>query len=203
MRRRALLRTKNMSSSLFRLSGKVALVSGASSGLGWRFAKVLAGAGAAVGVTARRSDRLVELCREISADGGRVHAVAADLTDVAGIELACKEVEAALGPIDVLVNNAGTSREGPALSLSEEAFDNVMGINTRAPYFLAQHVARQMVRHKRGGSIINVSSAVAHRVGNGISAYAMSKAAIDQARLGRASAAPRPRRCTHCGRARR
>jgi len=73
----------------------------------------------------------------------QVHAVAADLTDSAGIAAACKEVEEALGPIDVLVNNAGMSREGPALSLREEAYDDVMAINTRAPYFLAQHVARQ------------------------------------------------------------
>ena len=120
--------------------------------------------------------------------------MAADLTDSAGIAAVCKEVEEALGPIDVLVNNAGMSREGPALSLREEAYDDVMAINTRAPYFLAQHVARQMVRHKREGSIINVSSAVATRVVNGISAYAMSKAAIDQARRRRLSAAtPRPR----------
>ena len=124
----------------------------------------------------------------------QVHAVAADLTDSAGIAAVCKEVEEALGPIDVLVNNAGMSREGPALSLREEAYDDVMAINTRAPYFLAQHVARQMVRHKREGSIINVSSAVATRVVNGISAYAMSKAAIDQACLWRLSAAtPWPR----------
>ena len=120
--------------------------------------------------------------------------MAADLTDSAGIAAACKEVEEALGPIDVLVNNAGMIREGPALSLREEAYDDVMTINTRAPYFLAQHVARQMVRHKREGSIINVSSAVATRVVNGISAYAMSKAAIDQACLWRLSAAtPWPR----------
>ena len=73
----------------------------------------------------------------------QVHAVAADLTDSAGIAAACKEVEEALGPIDVLANNAGMIREGPALSLREEAYDDVMTINTRAPYFLAQHVARQ------------------------------------------------------------
>ena len=69
--------------------------------------------------------------------------MAADLTDGAGIAAACNEVEKALGPIDILVNNAGVSREGPALSLGEEAYDDVMAINTRAPYFLAQHVARQ------------------------------------------------------------
>ena len=164
----------------FALRGRVALVTGASSGLGRQFAKTLADAGAAVGVVARRADRLDALCREIVDAGGKAFGTALDVTDTAAIGSALDSVEAALGPIDTLVNNAGMSIDGPLLDVSREQYEAVMAVNTTAPLFMAQAVARRMVASGREGSIINIASLVVHKVGTNIGPYAVSKAAIDQ-----------------------
>ena len=164
---------------LFSVANKVALVTGASSGLGANFARVLAQSGASVGVVARRADRLEALVDEITRAGGTAHAVALDVTDTASIGAAVEEVERALGTVNVLVNNAGMGQDSSALEATEEEYDRVMDTNTKGPYFVAQAVARRLVAAKQGGSIINIGSLVQQRPVGRISAYGMSKAGID------------------------
>ena len=164
---------------LFSLAGKTALVTGASSGLGWRFAKVLAGAGASVGVMARREDRLAALCSEIAADGGKAHPEVVDVNDHAAVATAVANIEASIGPLDVLINNAGMSRDGPLLRVKPEDYDAVMETNTKAPFFLAQIVARRMVKDRRPGSIVNVGSLLSMRAVPGLGVYGMTKAAVE------------------------
>ena len=144
----------------FSLAGKTALVTGASSGLGHHMAKVLAAAGASVACAARSGDKLERLVGEISAAHGerRAKAITLDVTDTAAIAPALSEIEAALGPVDVLINNAGMSIDGPALHMQPEDFDAVFALNAKAPYFVAQGVARRLVELKRGGSIVNIAS---------------------------------------------
>ena len=169
-----------MAAASFLMRGRVALVTGASSGLGRQMAKTLAGAGAAVGIVARRSDRLDALCDEITAAGGKAFGTRLDVADPSAIGPAIDAVEAALGPIDCLINNAGMSIDGPLLKVTPEDYASVMAVNTTGPLFLAQAVAQRMVADKREGSIVNVASLVVHKVGTNIGSYAISKAAIDQ-----------------------
>ncbi len=161
------------------LSGRVAIVTGASSGLGVRFAKCLAEHGAAVGLLARRRDRIEALAADIEQGGGKAFALPVDVTDTQSLGDAVERVERALGPVDVLVNNAGLSRDASILDKTEEQYDAVLDTNTKAPYFMAQAVARRMVAAERGGSIVNIGSVVAQRTLGKLSAYAMSKAAVD------------------------
>ncbi len=160
-----------------RLDGKTALVTGASSGLGERFAMVLAESGARVALAARRMDRLEGVRAAIEQRGGSALAVMLDVTRVSTIEPAVERVERELGPIDVLVNNSGVSVNKRLGQYSEADFDLIMDTNLKGAFFVAQSVGNRMV--KRGsGRIINISS------GSGISpmprlgVYAMSKAAI-------------------------
>ncbi|EOD22340.1 hypothetical protein EMIHUDRAFT_65073 [Emiliania huxleyi CCMP1516] len=150
--------------SLFSLAGKTVLVTGASSGLGKSMALTLAKAGASVGLVARRKSQLDEVASDIAALGGKAHAVTLDVTQVSAIDPVLAEVEASLGPIDVLVNNAGLSLDEKALQVEEAAYDTVLGVNTRAPFFLAQAVARRMVAEKRPGSIVNIASLISLKV---------------------------------------
>ncbi|SLN55054.1 SDR family oxidoreductase [Oceanibacterium hippocampi] len=162
----------------FRLDGKTALVTGASSGLGWRFAQVLARAGAHVGITARRTDRLEELATEIRAFDGRAMPFRMDVTDNASIEAAVEAVETELGPIDILINNSGVSREGLAVDLSEDDYDFVMNTNVKGAFFVAQAVAKRMIPRGRGGRIVNIASIAGLRTLPTLSVYCMSKAAV-------------------------
>ncbi|WP_417513541.1 SDR family NAD(P)-dependent oxidoreductase [Minwuia sp.] len=163
-----------------RLDGKTALVTGASSGLGAHFARVLAQAGAAVGVAARRVERLNDLVAEIEASGGKAFATALDVTDLKQIDSAVTEVEAALGPIDILVNNSGVTAPSAIQRISEEDYDFVMDTNLKGAFFMAQAVGKSMIERKSGGRIINISSTLAHRVIGQLSIYCMSKIALDQ-----------------------
>jgi NAD(P)-dependent dehydrogenase (short-subunit alcohol dehydrogenase family) len=160
------------------LSGKVAFVTGATSGLGHHFAKVLAGAGAAVALAGRRVDRLKEVKAEIETAGGRAAGIPLDVTDAAAIAPALDAAEAALGPVDVLVNNAGLSVLGLAADVSATDFDKVMATNLRAPFLLATEVGRRMMADKRGGRIINIASIGAYRVLPGVTPYCISKAGV-------------------------
>ena len=162
----------------FDLSGKVALVTGASSGLGTRFAKVLAAAGATVALAARRVERLKELRAEIDAEGGEAHVYALDVTSVPSIRACVGQVEADLGRIDILVNNSGVSVQGRVLEVSEEDFDYVMGTNAKGAFFVAQQVAHVMASKKTPGRIINIASVAGLRALSQLSVYCMSKAAI-------------------------
>jgi NAD(P)-dependent dehydrogenase (short-subunit alcohol dehydrogenase family) len=161
-----------------RLDGKTALVTGASSGLGWRFATVLAQAGAQVAIAARRTDRLERLREEIRAAGARAHVLAIDVTDVASVRAGVREAEAALGPLDILVNNSGVSVTKRAGDIEEDDYDFVMDTNAKGAFFVAQAAGRAMIAAKRPGRIINIASVAGLRVLGQLSVYCMSKAAV-------------------------
>lgn len=160
------------------LAGKTALVTGATSGLGVRFARVLAAHGARVAIAGRRMERLRKLESEIMAAGGKCHALALDVTDPSAFAPALDEVERALGPLDILVNNAGMNVEGRATDVTPEMFDAIMGTNLRGPFFLATEAARRMIARKAEGRIINIASIGAFKVLPGLVTYCISKAAI-------------------------
>src|SRR5262249_54995861 len=138
------------------LSGSVAFVTGASSGLGRHFAELLAKQGSRVAIASRRMDRLEALANELGNTGANVAPVSLDVTDANQISRALDEAEALLGPIDVLVNNAGMSIQGLAVEFSVEAFDSVMSTNVRGPFLLATEVGRRMIARKCAGRIINI-----------------------------------------------
>jgi NAD(P)-dependent dehydrogenase (short-subunit alcohol dehydrogenase family) len=162
----------------FDLKGRAAFITGATSGLGRHFAHVLSKAGAAVAITGRRKDRLQAVREEVEKAGGRCTAIAMDVTDAAQIPRALDEAEAALGPIDILINNAGMSADGPSTDVKLEDFDAVMATNVRAPFLLSQEMGRRMIARKKGGRIINISSIAAFRVLPGATAYNVSKAGL-------------------------
>jgi NAD(P)-dependent dehydrogenase (short-subunit alcohol dehydrogenase family) len=161
-----------------RLDGKIALVTGASSGLGARFARLLAEAGANVAIAARRMERLEALAQALADAGGRAHAVAMDVTDVGSVRAGVAAAEAALGPIDVLVNNSGVSVTQRIGDVEEADYDHVMDTNLKGAFFVAQAVGRSMIAGKRPGRIINIASAAGLRPLGQISVYSMSKAAV-------------------------
>ena len=168
------------------LSGRVAFVTGASSGLGAQFARVLSHAGAGVVLAARRIDRLKTLRAELEAAGGDAHVVGLDVTDHASIRAAVAHAETEMGAIDILVNNSGVSTTQKLTDVSPEDFDYVFGTNTRGAFFVAQEVAKRMIARSKGeapgtftgGRIVNVASMAGLRVLPQIGVYAMSKAAV-------------------------
>ena len=164
--------------ALFDLTDKVAVVTGASSGLGRRFATTLAAAGAKVAVAARRVDRLSELAREIEAASGRALPVGLDVTDPESVRACVAAAENELGPIAVLVNNAGIGFPETALDLSEDDWDRVMATNLKGAWLMAQETARHMVRLGHGGSIVNIASVLGLGGGAEGVAYCASKAGV-------------------------
>jgi NAD(P)-dependent dehydrogenase (short-subunit alcohol dehydrogenase family) len=161
------------------LTGQVALVTGASAGLGRRFARVLAAAGAHVAVTARRLDRLEALVAEIEAAGGIAKAFALDVTDAAQLTSIVSAVEAAMGPVTLLVNNAGIPDAQRAVKMSVELIDQVLDTNVRAPFILACEVARRLIAAQTPGRIVNIASMAAYNYsGNGAALYSTSKGAV-------------------------
>jgi short-subunit dehydrogenase len=161
------------------LSGKVALVTGASSGLGKRFAQVLARQGAKVAITGRRLDRLEALAAEIAADGGVAAPLALDVTDTDQLLAVIGRAEDALGPVDILINNAGIPDAQRATKMSVELIDAVMDTNVRAPWILACEFARRRMEAKAPGRIINIASMAAYSYrGEGAALYSVSKAAV-------------------------
>jgi 3-oxoacyl-[acyl-carrier protein] reductase len=166
---------------LFDLAGRVALVTGASSGLGARFAKVLAANGAAVVLVARRADRLEDVKNEITAEGGRAIAVAADVLDRAAMQRSFDVAEAAFGTVTVLVNNAGVVHGGRAVDLDADGWRRVIATDLDAVFFWAQEGARRMLAAQRGGAIVNVASVLGLGVAKGVAAYAVAKAGVIQA----------------------
>jgi len=168
------------------LSGRVAFVTGASSGLGEQFARTLARAGAGVVLAARRIERLKTLRAEIEAAGGDAHVVALDVTDPHSIRAAVAHAETEMGTIDVLVNNSGVSTTQRLVDVTPEDFDLVMNTNLRGAFFVAQEVGKRMIARSRGtapgtftgGRIVNIASMAGLRVMSQIGVYAMSKAAV-------------------------
>lgn len=170
------------------LSGRVALVTGASSGLGAQFARTLARAGAAVVLASRRTERLDDLRVSIEAEGGDAHVVALDVTDMASIRAAVAHAETEVGPIDILVNNSGVSTTQRLQDVTEADYDFIMGTNVRGAFFVAQEVAKRMLARAKGaapgtwvgGRIINIASMAGLKVLPQIGVYCMSKAAVVQ-----------------------
>ncbi|OGB02333.1 MAG: short-chain dehydrogenase [Burkholderiales bacterium RIFCSPLOWO2_12_FULL_64_99] len=168
------------------LSGRVALITGASSGLGTQFARTLAEAGAAVVLGGRRMERLKDLRSEIEAAGGEAHVVSLDVTSVDSIKSAVAHAETEVGPIDILINNSGVSTTERLVDVTEDGFDHVFGTNTRGAFFMAQEVAKRMLARAKGaapgvfagGRIINIASAAGLRTLPQIGVYCMSKAAV-------------------------
>ena len=169
-----------MQKSMFDLSSKVALVTGASSGLGAHFAKVLANAGAKVVVGARRADKLDKLVNDINKSGGDASAVSLDVTQAASIQAALDTAEANYGVVDILVNNAGVADSKRFVNVEESSFDFVMDTNLKGAWQTAQAVAQRLLNQKKAGSIINISSILGLGVTLGESTYAISKAAVVQ-----------------------
>ncbi|MAZ03503.1 MAG: short-chain dehydrogenase [Sneathiella sp.] len=161
------------------LEGKHALVTGASSGLGWQFALTLARAGAKVTLAARRTEKLEALAKEIAAFDGRALPVRMDVTDVSSIHEALSAAETEMGPVNILVNNSGVSAQCRAEKVTEEDFDYVMDTNGKGAFFVAQAVGQSMIRHGQGGKIINIASVAAKRVLKQSVTYCMSKAAVE------------------------
>ena len=165
-------------SKRFDLSGKVALVTGASSGLGVHFARTLAKAGASVAIAARRADRLASLQAELQQGGARALAVDLDVQSAESIAAAFDKVEAVLGPVDILVNNAGISIVKPALDLPEADWDSVVDTNLRGAWLMAQTAGKRWVAAKRPGSIVNIASILGLRTIGQVAPYNASKAGL-------------------------
>lgn len=162
------------------LAGKVALVTGASSGLGRHFARVLAKAGAKVGLAARRTDALAAVAKEIAGEGGVAAVTKLDVTSGDSIAAAVAAIAAELGPIDILVNNSGTSVAKNLLDQTERDWDDVVDVNLKGAFLVATEVARQMRDRQRGGSIINIESILSFRQAGHVAPYAASKAGLTQ-----------------------
>ena len=170
------------------LSGRGALVTGASSGLGAQFARALAQAGAAVVLASRRVDKLKELRAEIEGEGGDAHVMELDVTDRHSIKAAVAHAETEVGSIDILVNNSGVSTTQRIQDVTEGDFDYIFDTNVRGAFFMAQEVGKRMLARAQGtapgsytgGRIINIASMAGLKVLPQIGAYCMSKAAVIQ-----------------------
>jgi hypothetical protein len=168
------------------LAGRVALVTGASSGLGSQFARTLAGAGAGVVLAGRRVDRLKALRTDIEADGGDAHVVELDVTDLDSIKAAVAHAETEMGTIDILINNSGVSTTQKLVDVTPQDYDFIFDTNTKGAFFVAQEVGKRMLARAKGaapgtftgGRIVNVASMAGLRVLGQIGVYCMSKAAV-------------------------
>ena len=160
--------------------GRVALVTGASAGLGAQFARVLARAGCRVAIAARRTDRLAALAAEITADGGVAYPLAIDVADVGSVRAGAAAVADRLGPIEILVNNAGISLTRRIEAVEEAEYDGLMDTNLKGAFFMAQAAARQMIAAELPGRIVNIASIVGQRTVGQLSVYGMAKAAMIQ-----------------------
>jgi NAD(P)-dependent dehydrogenase (short-subunit alcohol dehydrogenase family) len=161
------------------LEGQVAIVTGATAGLGERFAHVLASAGASVAVTGRRTDRIKAVVESINHGGGTAYGVRLDVADPASIEACIDEVAERLGEPQILVNNAGIPDAARAHKMSLELVDAVLDTNVRGPWLMATGVARRLIEANLPGRIVNISSMSAfHYAGEGAALYSTSKAAV-------------------------
>jgi len=165
---------------MFSLKGRVALVTGASSGLGRQFAKALADNGAAVALVARRLDRISELKKAIEETGGRAVAIEADVTDRAAMTRAFDAAGKAFGTVTLLVNNAGIAHSGRAIDMPPEEWRKILATDLDAVFFWAQEAARRMLAAKKPGAIVNIASVLGLAVSKGSAAYATAKAGVVQ-----------------------
>lgn len=168
-----------MRGTIFDLGGRVALVTGASGGLGLHFARTLAGAGAQVVLAARRMEQLEANVASIREAGGEAAAVAMDVTDPDGVERGVAEAaERFGGPATIVINNSGVTASGTALDLPARDWDKVMDTNVRGAWLVARAAARRMIEARTGGSVVNVASILGLRVAGQVAPYAASKAAL-------------------------
>lgn len=165
---------------LFDLTGRVALVTGASSGLGARFAEVLAANGAAVALVARRDERIKALAARIAESGGRAIAIKTDVLDPTQMNAAFDQAEKAFGIVTILVNNAGVAHTHRAVELPPEEWRRVLATNLDAVFYWAQEAASRMLAVGTGGAIVNISSVLGLNAGKGVIAYSAAKAAVVQ-----------------------
>ena len=170
------------------LSGRVAFITGASSGLGAQFARTLARAGAGVVLASRRVEKLKELRARIEGEGGDAHVIELDVTDHDSIKSAVAHAETEMGSIDILVNNSGVSTTQRIQDVTPEDYDFIFDTNVKGAFFVAQEVGKRMLARSRGaapgsftgGRIINIASMAGLKVLPQIGAYCMSKAAVVQ-----------------------
>ena len=165
---------------MLEIGGKHVLVTGASSGLGRHFAKMLARKGAKVTLAARRIDALTSAVEEIKQAGGVAQSVRLDVTASSSIDKALEDAQVGFGPIHGIVNNAGVTATKPALEQDERAWDSVIDTNLKGVWLVANAVARQMIAHNLGGSIVNIASILGLRVAGAVAPYAISKAGVVQ-----------------------
>lgn len=165
-------------SGIIDVQGKVAMVTGCSSGMGRAFAKALAAHGASVALCARRAGRLEELASEIARDGGKALVVPMDVSDVSSTRSGAAIIERTLGPIDILLNNAAVTKQAQVIDAEPELFDSIYATNIRGAFFVAQAAARQMIKHSRQGRIVNIGSDVALRPYRRQAIYSSAKAAL-------------------------
>lgn len=170
----------NETPNLFSLAGHTVLVTGASSGIGAHLARVAGRAGARVVLAARRVERLQQLAEAIREDGGQALPVAMDVTDRASVEAAFDAAEAAFGPVDVVLNNAGIGQGQRVLEISEQDWSAMLSTNLDGVWRVAQCAAQRLARAGRGGSIVNIASMLGVRVGTGYSHYCAAKAGVVQ-----------------------
>lgn len=161
------------------LTDQVALVTGTTSGLGWRFAKVLAKAGAKVALTGRRVERLETLAKEIRSEGGECASFRLDMTDMEDVIGVVQKAEDALGLVTILVNNAGIPDAQRAHKMDQALIDAVFDTNLRGPYVLSCEVARRLIAAKSPGRMVNISSVGGFNyAGGGAALYSITKAGI-------------------------
>jgi NAD(P)-dependent dehydrogenase (short-subunit alcohol dehydrogenase family) len=168
------------------LSGRVALVTGASSGLGTQFAKTLAAAGAAVVLAGRREERLKALRADIEASGGDAHVVKLDVTDLRSIKAAVAHAETEMGALDILVNNSGVSASNKLVDVTPEEYDHLMDTNLKGAFFVAQEVGKRMLARAQGaapgtftgGRIVNIASVAGLKGVAQLGVYGLGKAAL-------------------------
>jgi 3-oxoacyl-[acyl-carrier protein] reductase len=165
---------------LFDLKGRVALVTGASGGLGLRFAQVLAANGAAVALVARRADKLKAAKSAIETAGGKAIAIEADVLDRAQMQRAFDQAEAEFGTVTILINNAGVAHSTRAIDLTPEEWNRVVRTNLDAVFFWAQEAANRMLKAGLKGSIVNIASVLGFGTSKGTLAYATAKAGVIQ-----------------------
>ena len=169
-----------MNDTLFSLSGRTAMVTGASSGLGRTFASVLAAAGASVVLTGRRMELLEQACVEITSQGGEALAVNMDVTDEKTVTKGFDEAERSCGCIDILVNNSGIAHGESALEIAPSDWDRVIDTNLRGAWRVARESGKRLIKAEKPGSIINIASILGFRVIRGVAPYAISKAGLVQ-----------------------
>jgi len=165
---------------VFEVNDQHILVTGGSSGFGRHFARFLASNGAKVTLAARRAEGLGSAVAEINAAGGKAQSVVLDVTLVDRIHGGMEQAEAAYGPIQAVVNNAGVTATKPALDQDERAWDKVVDTNLKGVWLVAQAAAKRMIENKVRGSIVNIASILGMRVAGAVAPYAVSKAGVIQ-----------------------